>query len=285
MNEASILSNIAGALHRTMAANRAKGSMSNSGRQPLSGRNAVVTGAASGIGLACALLLAEQGASVAALDVRGDALTPALEAIALAGSAIGTVCDVSDEHSVTTAMRSAAAELGGLDTVVTAAGIARPSRLDELSLAEWETVLRVNLTGTFLVIKCALPALLKAGGGAIVTVGSVCSLVAGTSASYDASKGGVLQLTRAVAAEYADRGIRANCVCPGWVDTSLRENSQRLHGPMRGSEVATYDRVRVPLERHAAPSEIASVVAFLCSDEASFMTGAAVPVDGGYTAI
>jgi NAD(P)-dependent dehydrogenase (short-subunit alcohol dehydrogenase family) len=124
------------------------------------------------------------------------------------------------------------------------------------------------------------------GGGVIVTIGSVASLVAaGTSASYDASKGGVLQLTRAIAAEYADRNIRANCVCPGLVRTSLAENSQRLYGAPGTRAEPPFSRARRPVERPADPAEIASVVAFLCSAGSSFMTGAAVPVDGGYTAV
>jgi NAD(P)-dependent dehydrogenase (short-subunit alcohol dehydrogenase family) len=119
-----------------------------------------------------------------------------------------------------------------------------------------------------------------------VTIGSVGSLVAaGTSASYDASKGGVLQLTRAIAAEYAGRNIRANCVCPGLVKTSLAENSQRLYGALGTRDEPPFARVRRPVERPADPAEIAAVVAFLCSAGSSFMTGAAVPVDGGYTAV
>lgn len=147
-------------------------------------------------------------------------------------------------------------------------------------------MIRVNLTGVFLTLKHTLELLVAGGGGSIVTIGSVASLVAaGSSSSYDAATGGVLQLTRAVAAEYVDRNIRANCVCPGVVATSLSANSRALHGPAAAAGDSPFTRIRRPIERYADPSEIATVLAFPCSTGASFMTGAAVPVDGGYTAI
>jgi NAD(P)-dependent dehydrogenase (short-subunit alcohol dehydrogenase family) len=170
--------------------------------------------------------------------------------------------------------------------VVAAAGIARSSDTHATTLEEWELVLRVNLTGTFLTIKHTLPHLLDRGAGAIVTIGSVASLVAaGPSPSYDASKGGVLQLTRSVAAEYADRGVRANCVLPGKVRTGLIANTEALSGASARQATAPSAWVEPPLSRLADPAEIAGVIAFLLSDDASFITGAAVPVDGGYTAI
>jgi NAD(P)-dependent dehydrogenase (short-subunit alcohol dehydrogenase family) len=254
----------------------------------LAGRRALVTGAGSGIGAACARVLAEQGAAVALLDVRRDAVEEAAAELRSLGTpATALACDVGEDASVSSAAAAAAAELGGLDTVVAAAGIARPSRTHEVSLEDWNTVIRVNLTGVFLTLKHTLGFLIDAGGGSVVTIGSVASLVgAGSSVSYDASKGGVLQLTRAVAAEYVEEGIRANCVCPGFVNTSLSANSISLHGPATSVvETPTASRVRPLIERRADPVEIASVVAFLCGDGASFMTGAAVPVDGGYTAV
>jgi NAD(P)-dependent dehydrogenase (short-subunit alcohol dehydrogenase family) len=264
----------------------------NTGEDPrpgaLSGRRAIVTGAGSGIGEACARSLAAQGAGVAVLDVRADAAERvAAELEADGARAVGLQCDVGSERSVASAVSAASGALGGLDAVVTSAGITRTGETDGLSLEEWEMVIRVNLTGAFLTLKHTLGALVAAGGGTVVTIGSVASLVAaGRASSYDASKGGVLQLTRAIAAEYADRGIRANCVCPGVVGTALAQNSQSLYGAFDlGAGPATARRTRAPIARSAEPGEVAAVVAFLCSDASSFMTGAAVPVDGGFTAV
>jgi NAD(P)-dependent dehydrogenase (short-subunit alcohol dehydrogenase family) len=254
----------------------------------LAGRRALVTGAGSGIGRATALRLAADGAGIAVVDLDSDAAARvAGEVTALGVGAVALAADVGDEAAVRDAVGAAARYLGGLDTVVTSAGITIASRTDETTLDAWNLVIRINLTGVFLTMKHALPHLCAAGGGAIVTIGSVASLVAaGRSISYDASKGGVLQLTRGVAVEYADRGVRANCVCPGVVATNLAVNSQTIAGPVG----ATRDddpslRVKVPMARHGDPAEIAATVAFLCSDDASFITGAAIAADGGFTAV
>ncbi|GAA2403028.1 dihydroanticapsin 7-dehydrogenase [Actinomadura vinacea] len=257
---------------------------------PLDGRRALITGAGSGIGRASALRLAQAGAAVAVVDVREEAAAKVAAEIKDAGHrAIDLTCDVRDEPAVQEAVTAAADAFGGLDTVVAAAGIALSGTTHTMDLEHWELVLGVNLTGTFLVIKHALPHLVR-GGGTITTIGSVASLVAaGRSAGYDASKGGVLQLTRAVAVEYADRGVRANCVCPGVVATGLAANSRSVAEEARISRTSAAPksklRVEVPIGRKADPSEMAAVVAFLCSDDASFITGAAIAADGGFTAV
>jgi len=260
--------------------------MSNSTSDRLRGRAALVTGAGSGIGAATARRLVAEGASVAIADIRGEAAADL--AAALAGSGVRTLAlpvDVADEAAVAAAVATTVSEFGGLDIVVANAGIALAGTTDSLSLDEWERVIRINLTGTFLTAKHALPHLCASGRGSIVTVGSVASLVAaGRVSSYDASKGGVLQFTRAVAVEYADRGVRANCVCPGVTATNLAGTSREIASSTRSTEPPPL-RVQVPMARAAHPSEIAAVIAFLSSDDASFITGAAIAADGGYTAI
>ena len=245
----------------------------------------LITGGGSGIGAAAAERLANDGWRVAVLDARAGAADDVVAGLP-AGSGLGLTADVADEGAVAASVASAADALGGLDAVVAAAGIARSSDTHETTLEEWELVLRINLTGTFLSVKHALPHLIARGGGAIVTIGSVASLVAaGPSPSYDASKGGVLQFTRAVAAEYADRGVRANCVCPGKVRTGLLANTEALSGESRRRAAAPSAWVRPPDDRLADASEIAGVIAFLLSADASFITGVALAADGGYTAI
>jgi NAD(P)-dependent dehydrogenase (short-subunit alcohol dehydrogenase family) len=255
----------------------------------LDGRRALVTGAGSGIGRAASHRLAQEGASIAAVDVRREAVDQVADELSQAGArCIGLAADIGDESSVIAAVSAAVEQLGGLDTVVACAGITLDGATDAITLEEWNLVMRINLTGVFLTLKHTLPHLCAAGGGAIVTVGSVASLVAaGRASSYDASKGGVLQLTRAVAVEYADRAIRANCVCPGVVATNLAANSQGIGRPAASTSRPAPPpmRVTVPMARSADAAEIAGVVAFLCSDDASFVTGAAIAADGGYTAV
>ena len=245
-----------------------------SSNQRLAGRRAFVTGAGSGIGRACAVRLAAEGAFVVASD---------RDAPDVPGVALAVIADVTSEQSVADAVAQAADACGGLDTVVTCAGVLQSAATHETPLELWDLVLDVNLTGTFLAVRSCLPHLLAAGGGSVVTVGSIASVVAGGyAACYDASKGAVLQFTRAVGAEYAHRGIRANCVCPGALTTGLKATSAAVTGPLR-SEHATW--AEAPISRHADPAELAAVVAFLCADDSSFMTGSAVMVDGGFTAV
>lgn len=245
----------------------------------MAGRRALITGGASGIGLACARRLAAEGARVVVLDLRADALPGA------ASTGAATVsCDVRDPDDVAAAVTRAAGLLDGpADVLVNAAGVYRIAPLLELPPGEWDDVLAVNLRGTFLA-GCAVAAALIAAGlpGAIVNISSVAGLVADAaepSAHYNASKAGVLALTRQMAAEWAPFGIRANAVCPGVIDTPML---RLMDDPAAG---AAYLQAGVPLRRLGAADEVAAVIAFLASDDASYLTGAAVPVDGGATAI
>jgi 3-oxoacyl-[acyl-carrier protein] reductase len=260
-------------------------------RARLNGKRALVTGAAGGIGRAAAIRLAAEGARVFITDLRAEALREALEEMARGGAEVDAhACDVGDEEQVAEMTRRAVGHLGGLDTVVTSAGMFTRSRLHELSLHDWDWVLRVNLTGMFLCARAAIPHLIAAGGGSITTVGSVSSVVSGrgsSSVAYKVSKAGVLQLARTIAVEYAADGIRANCVCPAGVETDFErhaeEDAARTTSPSPPGAPTT--SVFNLLGRRARAEEIAAVIAFLASDDASFVTGSAVMADGGFTAI
>jgi NAD(P)-dependent dehydrogenase (short-subunit alcohol dehydrogenase family) len=256
----------------------------------MTGRRALITGAGGGIGRAAALRLASEGARIAAVDFRADALE-ALEAEFSRASAdptrfLACPADVADPQQIEAAVQAAVTALGGLDTIVISAGISIPGELHELPLERWHRVIDINLHGAFYTLRYAIPHLLAAGGGCVVTIGSVASLVAaGNAPSYDASKGAILQLTRSVAVNYAERGIRANCICPGPIDTDIKANSTTVSGVERPLTPTSTHRVQNPTPRLGTAEEVAALIAFLCSEEATFITGAALPIDGGWTAI
>jgi NAD(P)-dependent dehydrogenase (short-subunit alcohol dehydrogenase family) len=244
-------------------------------------RSVLVTGGASGMGRATALLLAREGAAVTVVDVTADAANEvAREITAAGGTAIAAPADVGNEDEIAAAVSSAVDAFGGLDGVVTSAGIFHGGDLKplgEVELDDFLFVLRVNLAGTFLAIKHALPHLI-ARRGAVVTIASTAALKGhGRGSGYTASKGGVAALTRLAAVQYGPQGVRVNCICPGAVDTPMTA------GAWNSPEAQENIRRIVPLQRVAQPEEIASVAAFLLSDAAAHLTGQTIAVDGGTT--
>jgi NAD(P)-dependent dehydrogenase (short-subunit alcohol dehydrogenase family) len=250
----------------------------------LSSKVAVVTGAASGIGRATTRALVAAGARVVALDIDAAGVERTAELSDNADFVIALPGDVSDPVDVQGAVRLAEQRWGRLTTMVNNAAISIPGTVVETTVEDFDRTLAVNLRGVFLGCKYAVPALLRAGGGSIINMGSVNSLVAEPVLSaYTASKGGVLMLTRSVARDYAAQGIRCNCICPGWVDTPINlAHASRMGG---------IEAVRAslpqwqPIGREGRPEEIAAMVLFLASDAATFVTGSALVADGGMTAM
>ena len=233
----------------------------------LEGRRILITGAASGIGQRTAVLFAAEGAALTLLDCDRKRLA----SVARETGGIAVEADVTQEASVARAVEQGAGAMGGIDGVVNAAGIVIYGSVLDVGVADWKLVLDVNLTGTYIVIRCCLPWLAKAPFATIVNIASGQGLLPNTPnmTAYAASKGGVVNLTRALAAELAPT-IRVNSICPGMVDTPMTAGLPR--------EVNRY-----AMRRIAQPLEIAQAVLFLTAPESSFVTGAALAVDGGRT--
>lgn len=262
-------------------------------------RRVLITGAGSGIGQACVLRILSEGGRVVAADISEAGLADTRAqagAEADAGAGAGTlttiVMDVADEESVATGVASAVEELGGLDTLVNVAGILRSAHFLQTSLADFEKVLRVNLIGTFLVTRAALPALSEGDAPAVVNFSSTSASFAHPYMSaYAASKGGVLAMTHALAAEFGKQGIRFNCVQPGSISSGMTDGtgqSRQSVGPglPEDADYSLFDRVApaLPLPKRAifaSPDAVAAVVAMLGSPEAFFVTGTEVRIDGG----
>jgi len=244
------------------------------------GRVAIVTGAGSGIGRATAERLASEGARVVCADVNLTGAEETAETIrGASGEARAVRCDVSDPAAITALVDGAVKAWGKLDVVANVAGIGGFKRTTEVTLEEWNRMIAINLTGPFLLCQAALPHILAAKG-AIVNTASVAGLKSHPySAAYCASKGGVVLLTKALAAEYGRKGIRINCVCPGGIETPMINAFQLPEGVNQ----AVLQRL-MPLGRFGQAPEVAATIAFLASEDALYINGAAIVVDGGMIA-
>jgi NAD(P)-dependent dehydrogenase (short-subunit alcohol dehydrogenase family) len=229
----------------------------------LSGKVVLITGAASGIGLATARAVEAAGGTAIATDRESGDNFLAL--------------DVCDPAAIGRVVEDVLARHGRIDGLVTSAGVSVPGAATQMALADWDRALAVNLTGTMLCARAVLPAMIAAGGGSIVTVASIFGMTGGQgNTPYNVAKGGVLQLTRSMAADYGGAGVRINAVSPGYIETPMTSTiPEPVHSAFSGMHL---------LGRPGRPEEVAAVIGFLLSDAASYVTGANIPVDGGFSA-
>jgi NAD(P)-dependent dehydrogenase (short-subunit alcohol dehydrogenase family) len=251
----------------------------------LAGLSALVTGGGTGMGRAIALAFAREGASVAVAARRVDKLQGVVREIEQCGGGKGLAveCDVTRGADAERAVRQTAERFGQLNILVNNAGVLSATTVEGIAEEEWDQLMAANLKGPFLMSRAALPEFRKVGGGAIVNIGSVLGLVAMKNrAAYCASKGGVTMLTKAMAVDHAHEGVRVNCICPSIVETELVRG---LFDASPEGEAAKRARVAtIPLGRMGQPEDVAEMAVYLASKESSWVTGAAIPLDGGLSA-
>lgn len=243
----------------------------------LKNKTAIITGGATGIGLACARLFQQEGARVALFGRRQDRLDQAKKI--LGESAMTFAGDITRQADIDRLVRRVLEEWGRIDILINNAGAFNSAPLHETEDKDWDAILNVNLRGVFLLTKKVLPQMLAQKSGSIVNISSILGMIAvPQTAAYNASKGALNQFSKSIAVEYGPAGIRSNAVCPGMIETEMTEE-------LRGNtELMDEWRKGYPLGRFGVPDEVAKACLFLASDEASFVTGATLPVDGGYTA-
>ena len=252
----------------------------------LDGKNAVVTGAGSGIGLAIAMTFAASGARVFLLERDMASAEAAARKIRAAdGTALAIECDVASASSVQSAFAQVDRDAAKLDIVVCNAGIAHVGTVENTSEAEFDRIYSVNVKGVYLTAQAGVRRMLKTGGGVILNLASIASLIGLTDRfAYSMSKGAVLTMTRSIAVDYVKQGIRCNCMCPARVHTPFVDGYLRATYPGREAEMFKQLSEYQPIGRMGTPEEVAALALYLCSDEASFITGQAYPIDGGVLA-
>jgi len=246
----------------------------------LSGKTALITGAGSGIGRACALAFAREGARVALVGRRKDRLEKVAKEM---GEAEVFSADISNKEKVDLLVREASARLGSLNILLNNAGVLVPGTAESISEEDWDRTFEVNVRGLWLLSRAVLPNMRQAGGGSIINISSVLGLVgARNRAAYSASKGAVTMLTKCMALDHAADEIRVNCICPAFVETELTSDFI-TNAP--DPDAALRERINLhPIGRLGQPQDIAGMALYLASDESSWVTGAAFTVDGGFTA-
>ena len=249
----------------------------------LTNKVAVVTGGASGIGEAIALLFGKQGARVTVLDVDETAARGVADRIVAAGGkADAQRCDVARAADTTAAMAAVEKAAGRIDILANIAGIAHVGTIATTSEEDFDRVYRVNVKGMYLSTQAALPIILKGGGGVILNMASIASLIGIPERfAYSTSKGAVLSMTRSIATDYMTKNVRCNCICPARVHTPFVDGYLKSAYPGREQEMFQELSAYQPLGRMGTPEEVAQMALYLCSDEASFITGQAFPIDGG----
>jgi len=248
----------------------------------LTGKSAIVTGAGSGIGAAIAALFARQGGRVVILDVNDSGAAAAAAIAATGGDAIARRCDVADADEVTRTFRDVTAELGRLDILVNNAGIAHVGTIEQTTPEDLDRLYAVNVRGLFLCSRAAVGIMLPQGGGVILNMASIASLIGVPERfAYSMTKGAVHTMTMSIAIDYVKRGIRCNCICPARIQTPFVDGYLRQNYPGREDEMRRTLEAYQPIGRMGTPEEVAALALYLCSDEAAFVTGQAYPIDGG----